>query len=144
MITILKNEWTEFEQCHKNAYNVYFHIFCGFMFMTFLFLAAKPYSILGLIIYTLLLIFTLQSLWTPLIISTVIGILLYITKSIKVSITSMLLLFVLFYFLPDVSHYLSNEPSMLTLDNITHASLFINIFYLLPFSIMIVNNSYLM
>lgn len=36
MNTIIKNEFIAFETYHKNIYNIYFHIVCGFIFMTFL------------------------------------------------------------------------------------------------------------
>ena len=35
---MIKEEFNDFEKYHKNKYNLYFHIFCGFIFMTFLFL----------------------------------------------------------------------------------------------------------
>lgn len=30
MNTIIKKEFIEFEKYHKNIYNIYFHVLCGF------------------------------------------------------------------------------------------------------------------
>ena len=65
----------------------------------------------------------------------------YFMKKYKLKKANIFLLFLVFYFLPDLSHYLTNESSMLNINNITSLSLFTNIFYLLPFSIMSLFNS---
>lgn len=54
----------------------------------------------------------------------------------KIALLNYFYLFIVFYFLPDISHYLTKEPSMLDISNITPFSIFVNIFYLLPFSLM--------
>ena len=38
-----KKEFVEFEKYHKNVYNIYFHVACGFVFMTFLFLLSNDF-----------------------------------------------------------------------------------------------------
>ena len=134
MNTIIKKEFIEFEKYHKNIYNIYFHIVCGFIFMTFL--LCNNYSNGLLIIYSLLLLFTINNLPVILIIFIILFIMVYLVKKYKFKTEIIFLLFVVFYFLPDLSHYLTNEPSMLNINNITPLSLFTNIFYLLPFSIM--------
>ena len=58
MNKVIKEEFIEFEKYHKNIYNIYFHILCGFIFMTFLFLLSKKYSYILLSFYTLLILFT--------------------------------------------------------------------------------------
>jgi len=141
MNTIIKKEFIEFEKYHKNIYNVYFHIVCGFFFMTFLFLLSKNYSNILLILYSLLILFTIHNLPVILIIFIILFIMVYLVKKYKFKTEIIFLLFVVFYFLPDLSHYLTNEPSMLNINNITPLSLFTNIFYLLPFSVMCLSNS---
>ena len=136
MNTIIKKEFIEFEKYHKNIYNIYFHVLCGFVFMTFLFLLSNNYSNVLLIIYSLLILFTINNLLITFIIFSILFIMVYFIKKYKLKISNMFLLFLVFYFLPDLSHYLTNESSMLNLNNITPLSLFTNIFYLLPFSIM--------
>ena len=136
MNTIIKKEFIDFEKYHKNSYNIYFHILCGFIFMTFLFLLSKNYSNILLIVYSILILFTINNLFITFTIFIILFIMIYFIKKYKLSTVNIFLLFLLFYFLPDLSHYLTNEPSMLNINNITPLSLFTNIFYLLPFSIM--------
>lgn len=141
MNTIIKKEFIEFEKYHKNMYNIYFHVVCGFIFMTFLFLLLNTHSNILLILYSLLILFTINNLFITFIIFIVLFVMLYFIKKNKFNTSIILLLFLVFYFLPDLSHYLTNEPSMLNINNITLLSLFTNIFYLLPFSIMSLSNS---
>jgi len=140
MNNIIKKEFVEFTQYHKNVYNIYFHILCGFIFMAFLFLSSKNYSTLGLIVYSLLLLITLHNLFIVFAIFIILFIMIWFLKKCKLSCVNAFLLFLVFYFLPDLSHYLTNEPSMLSITNITPLSVFTNIFYLLPFSIMCLSN----
>jgi len=141
MNNIIKKEFVEFAQYHKNIYNVYFHVACGFIFMTFLFLSSKNYSNVGLIVYSLLLLITLHNLFIVFSIFIILFIMIWFLKKCKLSSLNAFLLFLVFYFLPDLSHYLTSEPSMLNITNITPLSVFTNIFYLLPFSIMCLSNS---
>ena len=136
MNIIIKKEFIEFKKYHKNIYNIYFHIVCGIFFMTFLFLLSNNYSNVLLILYSLLLLFTIHNLLITFIIFSILFIMVYFIKKYKFKTEIIFLLFMVFYFLPDLSHYLTNEPSMLNINNITPLSLFTNIFYLLPFSIM--------
>jgi hypothetical protein len=136
MNTIIKKEFIEFEKYHKNMYNIYFHIVCGFIFMTFLFLLSKNDSNLLLFLYSLLILFTIHNLFITFTIFIILFIIIYFIKKHKLINTNIFLLFLVFYFLPDLSHYLTNETSMLNINNITPLSIFTNIFYLLPFSIM--------
>jgi hypothetical protein len=136
MNTFIKKEFIEFEKYHKNIYNIYFHILCGFIFMTFLFLLSSNYSNTLVFLYSLLLLISINNLIVTFIIFIILFIMVYLVKKYKFNTLNIFLLFLVFYFLPDLSHYLTKEPSMLNLNNITPLSLFTNIFYLLPFSIM--------
>lgn len=141
MNTIIEKEFVEFEKYHRNTYNIFFHILCGFIFMTFLFLLSKNYSKFLLILYSLLILLTIDNLFITITIFSVIFIMLCMIKKYKFTTTTIFLTFLIFYFLPDLSHYLTKEPSMLNMNNITLTSLFTNIFYLLPFSMMSLSNS---
>jgi len=141
MNTIIENEFFDFEKYHRNIYNIYFHIICGFIYMAFLFLLSKNYSNLLLIIYSLLILFTTNNLFITVTIFIILFGINCLMKNTKLSNEHIFLLFFVFYCLPDLSHCLTNEPSMLNINNITPLSLFINIFYLLPFSIMCLSNS---
>ena len=122
MNRIIKKEFIEFEKYHKNIYNVYFHIICGFIFMTFLFLLSKKYSNVLLIIYSLLILFTIYNLFITIIICIILFIMVYSVKKYKFKTEIIFLLFLIFYFLPDLSHYVTNEPSVLNINNITPLS----------------------
>jgi hypothetical protein len=141
MNKVIKEEFIEFEKYHKNIYNIYFHILCGFIFMTFLFLLSKKYSYILLSFYTLLILFTTHNFLISFYIYISIYFLIYFIKQFNFNKTITFVLFFIFYFLPDLSHFLTNEPSMLNMDNLTPLSLFTNIFYLLPFSLLCLSNS---
>ena len=141
MNKVIKEEFIEFEKYHKNIYNIYFHILCGFIFMTFLFLLSKKYSYILLSFYTLLILFTTHNFLISFSIYIFLYFLIYFIKQFNFNRTITFVLFFIFYFLPDLSHFLTNEPSMLNMDNLTPLSLFTNIFYLLPFSLLCLSNS---
>lgn len=141
MNKIIKKEFLEFEKYHKNIYNVYFHIVCGFIFMSFLFLLFKNYSNVVLILYSLLIFLTINNLLITFIIFIILFLMVYLVNKYKFRTEIIFLLFLTFYCLPDLSHHLANEPSVLNINNITLLSSFTNIFYLLPFSFMILFNS---
>jgi hypothetical protein len=135
MIEPIQNEFDDFYKFHKNKYNILFHIICGFVYMTFLFLTSSN-SYLFLIIYSVIILLTVQNLFIGFIIFIITLILLHTTKRFNLTQTNLIILFLIFYFLPDLSHYLTNEPTLLNLNNITFFSIFTNIFYLLPFSLL--------
>jgi hypothetical protein len=141
MNTIIKKEFDDFKKYHKNIYNVYFHIFCGFIFMAFFCLLLNSYSNLLLILYSILILFTIQNIFISFTIFIILFIIIDFIKNYKLSTRNIFILFLVFYLLPDLSHYLTSEPSMLNINNITPLSIFTNIFYLLPFSIMCLSNS---
>ena len=137
----IESEFIDFKKYHKNKYNIYFHIVCGFIFMCSLFLLSKTYSNIILILYSLLILFTIQNLLVTIVMFFVLLLIMCGLNKYKLSSIQLFGLFLLFYFLPDLSHYLTNEPSMLNINNITPLSVFTNIFYLLPFSIMCLSNA---
>lgn len=138
MNSYIQKELNEFKPCHINTFNIGFHIFCGFIFMSALLLLSRKYKIILLLAYALLLLFTMTSTYFIPILLTIIGI--YFTSKIIKKIYTNLntihlsIIFLIFYFLPDLSHYLTGEKTVMTLENITIESLYVNIFYLLPFS----------
>jgi hypothetical protein len=141
MVTTLQKEFVEFSKCHKNVYNSVFHVICGFLFMTFLFLLSRTYNHVLLILYSVLLLLTIQNLALSFTIFAILFLLLRLIRQYKLKKNVLFSLFLVFYLAPDLSHYLTNEPSMLQINNITPLSLFTNIFYLLPFSMQCLSNS---
>ena len=141
MIELIKQDFIDFYNSHKNIYNLSFHIFCGFMYMSLLFSLSKKYKNSLLIMYVLLMFFLFQNLFLIFIIFIILFTLLFIINKYKLSFTNSFLLFFSFYFLPELSHILTNEPTVLNLNNITPLSIFTNVFCLLPFSLMSLFNS---
>jgi len=142
METHINSEYEDFELYHKNIYNIGFHIFCGILFMTFFLLSFKKYNNVALALYSLLLLFTINNI----IVTGIVLVLLFSLSNIiftknNYSQLTLFGLFLVFYLLPDLSHYLTNEKTVLTIENITPFNAFVNIFYLLPFSIMCLFNS---
>jgi len=138
MIQSIKDEFEEFKQYHKNIYNIFFHIFCGVIFMAAFFLLFGKNSFFTLFLYTILMIITLNDIYLSAIICTVVFILMNV---ILVPRSYLLAIFIGFYLLPDLSHFLTAEPAMLNINNITFLNAMTNIFYLLPFSIMCLPNA---
>lgn len=128
----IREDFDKFDKYHKNKYNLFFHVICGFCFMTSLFLLTND---LMLIIYALLLFLTIGDLKVPSFIFIVLFTMINLLRNYDFSTKTKLLSFLTFYFLPDLSHYLTNEPTMLNISDITPLSVFTNILYLLPFSI---------
>ena len=58
------------------------------------------------------------------------------TKSFHLSTKISVITLILFYFLPDVSHYITNEKTVLNINNITVFDLIDNFFFLLPHSVL--------
>lgn len=137
----LNNDLVNFKKHHKNIYNIYFHIICGLIFIPSLFLIFKKYSIILLLIYYLLIIFTINNKIVSTIILILVYIMLLILNSLNLSTNKLGLIFILFYFLPELSHFLTKEATVLQMNNITILSIFINILYLLPFSILSLFNT---
>ena len=135
MIELIKQDFIDFYNSHKNIYNLSFHIFCGFMFMSLLFSLSKKYKNSLLIIYVLLIFFLFQNLFLIFIIFIILFTLLFVINKYKLSFTNSFLLFFSFYFLPELSHILTNETTVLNVNNITPLSIFTNVFCLLPFSL---------
>lgn len=135
MNTIIKKEYTEFESSHTNVYNIYFHVFCGFVFMGVLCLFMRDSNIFAFL-YSLLIFLTIENTLVSLIILVGLFIIIKQLSRFNFSIMNMFFLVVLFYLLPDVSHYLTNESHVLDVDNLTVLSGFIHFFYLLPFSLL--------
>jgi hypothetical protein len=136
----IKQELLEFKKYHKNVYNIYFHILCGFVFMACLVLLTNNINV-AILLYLLLIVFTTHNILVSLYISFGLLAIVNLLKKFKLTLLQTFSLFLVFYFLPDISHYLTNEPSMLNINNITPISLFTNVFYLLPFSILSLPNS---
>lgn len=137
----IKNEFYEFRKYHINIYNIFFHILCGFFFISFLFSSAKKYSIILLFLYMFLLLLIINNVVLISSIFIILFLIIFSIKKCKFSSKQTVLLALFFYFLPEVSHYFTNEPTYLSFSNINLKSFFENVFYFLPFSILCLSNS---
>ncbi len=138
MNKIINEEYDLFKKYHKNIYNIMFHILCGFIFMAFFFTAFAKYSYLALSLYFAGILATTGMGYVSGVIYVVLAILVYIIGHFRISTEKLLLGSIVFYMLPDASHYLTGEPSLLNWNNLTVTNVITNVFYLLPFSIMCV------
>lgn len=134
MNNLIRNELNDFMNSHKNIINVSFHILCGFIFMSFLFLLFDKYTILAILLYILIIYLSLNNLRLTFIVFIILLILNIFLKQFKLSIKMILFCGLLFYLLPDATHILTNEKTVLKIDSAS--SILVNIFYLLPFSIL--------
>jgi hypothetical protein len=135
MNKIIRKELIEFQKYHKNIYNIYFHIFCGFIFMTFLLSLLNNYSYILLFLYSLLLLFTINNLYITLTIFIILFIMIYFIKKYNISFLNKLIIFIIFYFLSSLSHFLTGEETVVKISNLTIYSILINTFYFIPFSL---------
>ena len=127
----IRKEFEEFKLFHKNPINIKFHVLCGFIYMTFLFLTFKSIRYELFILYSFVIYKTIK---TPYLTYLVLFILMEYFAQKNINVYLSFLIFIIFYMLPELSHYLTNEKTVLIIDNITPLSVIINIFYLLPFS----------
>lgn len=134
MNNLIRNELNDFTNSHKNIINVSFHILCGFIFMSFLFLLFDKYTILAILLYILIIYLSLNNLRLTFIVFVILLILNIFLKQFKLPIKTILFSGLLFYLLPDATHILTNEKTVLKIDSVS--SILVNIFYLLPFSIL--------
>lgn len=132
----IEKEFVEFKKNHKNIYNNYFHIICGFISTTFLLCIIKEKSNILLFLYSLLLLLTIKNISITLFVTVILYFLILIIKSYIFKTKTTILLFLIFYILPDLSHYITNETTALNINNLSIKNIIINIFYILPFSVM--------
>lgn len=133
---VVKKEFIEFEKHHRNIYNICFHILCGFLFMTFLFSLFKGYSITLLILYSLLILFTIEnSVLITIAFFFILLILVSFFQILNIPFFTKLILFFIFYFLSSLSHFLTGEKTVVNLNNLSFKTITINTLYFIPFSI---------
>jgi len=116
----------EFQRYHKNIYNILFHLFCGLVYMSLFFSLFPAYVYLVYFIFTM---YLFPNLSVFLALSLVALARMYPHKmSVKITVIAIFI----FYFLPDVSHYLTGEETVLNIHTVTPLDLVDNFFLLLP------------
>ena len=127
----ISEEYSEFSLHHNNKINIFIHIISGVIYMScFDILTNTNYM------YMLLLFVTMHNTIIILLSQLSIQLCKKIIKKYEIKRIRLIILFFLFCFIiPEISHYLTNEPPVLNKKNITCMKLITNIVYFLPFSI---------
>ena len=125
----------EFQKYHKNIYNILFHLFCGIVYMSLLFSLFPGYVY---VIYFVITLYLFPNLSVFLALS-----LLALARTYphKMSVKMTVLAIFIFYFLPDVSHYLTGEDTVLKMNTVTALDLVDNFFLLLPHTMLALTKS---
>jgi hypothetical protein len=131
----MDKELQEFKSHHRNKFNILFHVFCGFIYTALFFhLLGGWYSIL---LYTIVVILMYPKLTGLFIVMFAILILLDgVFENTKLQTREKIIMLVVFYMLPEISHWITHEKTVLTIGSIDLFSLVKNFFLLLPYSLM--------
>ena len=116
----------EFQKYHKNIYNILFHLFCGIVYMSLFFSLFPGYVYVIYCVITLYL-FPNVSVFAAL---SLVALARMYPHKMSLKITGLAIL--IFYFLPDLSHYLTGEETVLNIYTVTALDLVDNFFLLLP------------
>jgi hypothetical protein len=144
-MNLLQQEYNEFRAAHRHRGNQLFHVLCGGVYITcacillpFRYLSIAPLGYLLLVWITLsLYVSASASPISSLLLTSLILLLFYQwMESLSLSPQTLLILGLIFYLLPELSHYLTNEKTVMTIENLTPLKAVMNVIYLLPFSIM--------
>lgn len=125
----------EFQRYHKNIYNILFHLFCGMVY-TSLFFSLFPGYVYVLYFSITLYLFPNVSVFLAL---SLVALARMYPHKMSVKMTGLAIL--VFYFLPDVSHYLTGEETVLNIYTVTALDLVDNFFLLLPHTMLALTKS---
>ena len=133
----IKEEYNHFYQAHQNVWNILFHVFCGAVFTSclILLLPSAYYAMFIALFLTLVWISLPMTMHVFVSLSSVLLIFFGILSAFEMSNNTLLLIAILFYFLPELSHIITQEKTAINIKNITVLNVWINIMYLLPFSV---------
>uniref|UniRef100_A0A6C0AY88 Uncharacterized protein n=1 Tax=viral metagenome TaxID=1070528 RepID=A0A6C0AY88_9ZZZZ len=132
MNNYIKTEYVEFAKYHKNMINIIVHILSGILYMSSLNVLSNNRLIYW---YMLLLLLTYDEYITILFSLYFIYLSTNNFTSKKITHQTCTILFLTGCFLiPEISHYATNENTVLNMNNITIDKFITNIFYFLPFS----------
>lgn len=125
-------EYEEFKSYHQNKYNLIMHILSGILYMGSVNVLTNGNLLPYYLFFLLLTHERISSLSSFLYIKVGSTILMFINVS-----TNALILMFLFgcFIFPEISHYVTNEKTLLNMQNATPKKLATNIIYFLPFSI---------
>jgi len=122
----------DFQAHHKHPVNILFHIVCGILYIS-LFFTLFPQPVYY--IYALVVCILFPSIPVTIVIALMIPLLRYL-GSYKLSPIYTLCGINIAYFLPELSHYMTREDTVLKINTVTTVDIIDNFFFLLPHSIL--------
>ena len=131
---------TDFQDNHRDLGNILFHIACGMVYIS-LFFTCFPVQVF--LIYSLILLFLFPN---PIILFTL-PVLFFLRNHIlayKPSVLYVLAGVLIFYFAPELSHYITGEETVLNINTVSALDIIDNFFLLLPYSLSALTSYYKM
>lgn len=125
-----------FKNSHKNIINILLHIICGCLYISLISCCFINYYHCAILLYSSFVYYLTSDIMLTLVIY---GILYCITNKIiqnKLPTLTLLGLAFAFYMLPEMGHILCDETTVLSTENFNLNEIIINIFVLLPYSIL--------
>jgi hypothetical protein len=119
----------EFKEHHKHPMNLLFHLFCGIIYTALFFSLFPSY------VYVVYVVFTLY-LFPNVGVLLLLAVLPLLAQSFRLSNLATISAIILFYFAPDITHYLTKEETVLNINTVTVYDLIDNFFFLLPHTIL--------
>ena len=129
----IQTELETFRRSHQHAFNLLFHILCGVVYMTCVMMLFGKYKFYVLLGYALMLMVSGVGIG----VSATAALFIWLAIHLNIRLDTYPLIAIIFitYFLPELSHILTGEQTVLTNQNISIPTIILNFFGLLPFSI---------
>jgi hypothetical protein len=129
----LENDFAEFRRHHRNPWNLAFHILCGLGYLVLFFsLVGLPF----LLVYGSLVICLFRwHVTTAITVMAIVSLGVWAIQSVELGVLLRAAGVVVFYLLPELSHWLTREATVLTRDKLTPINLVLNFFMLPPYCI---------
>lgn len=130
---MLETSLKDFKKHHQNKLNVFFHIVCGFLYMSLFFnIVKKPF----IVIYITVLIYLFPKfLMENILVGFILIFINHLIDILQITFYWKIVFLLIAYMAPELSHWICNEPTVLNINKITFFSIFENFFLLLPWSI---------
>ena len=119
----------DFQQHHKHPVNIVFHILCGIVYISLFFTLFPRPAYYAYVLVTLA-FFPYISVFTVLVLMT------FLRKHLVLSPILSISGVVLIYLLPELSHYMTGEDTVLKINTVSAFDIIDNFFFLLPHSIL--------
>lgn len=134
----MESKIEDFQKHHRNTFNIAFHIGCGLLYMSLL-LTLMPSWVFWLYVVVILVFFPSLS------VALGVGVLWVATqyiRSLRLPWTWTLLGVGIVYMLPELSHWITHEETVLQIKGLTALDIIDNFFFLYPQSILAQTRKY--